>query len=112
MAEIVFTPATEMYLDPLGYGPVSVTFAYIVQGTPTTRVEFLELMEISALRHERFFEMEHMKPLRYEILRKCAEHNLKHVDWIMKKCMKGLKGVIVRNSYLTLKNGLKGDTEK
>ena len=60
-------------------------------------------METSALRHERFFGMEHMKPLHYEILRKCAEHNLRHVDRIMKKYMRGLKGVIVRNSYLALK---------
>ena len=32
-------------MDPLGFGPVSVTFSSILGGTPSTRIEFVNLME-------------------------------------------------------------------
>ena len=32
-------------MDPLGFGPASMTFASILGGTPTTKVEFISLME-------------------------------------------------------------------
>jgi len=60
-------------------------------------------METSALRNEKFFRFEEMKILHYEILRKCAEHNLRHLDSIIKDYMQGFRGIIVRNSYIALK---------
>lgn len=32
-------------MDPLGFGPVSVTFSSLLGGTPSTRLEFVNLME-------------------------------------------------------------------
>ncbi|RLI75490.1 radical SAM protein, partial [Archaeoglobales archaeon] len=32
-------------MDPLGFGPVSVTFSSLLGGTPSTRLEFVRLME-------------------------------------------------------------------
>ncbi len=32
-------------MDPLGFGPVSVTFSSLLGGTPSTRLEFVKLME-------------------------------------------------------------------
>uniref|UniRef100_A0A7C4W3X3 B12-binding domain-containing radical SAM protein n=1 Tax=Geoglobus ahangari TaxID=113653 RepID=A0A7C4W3X3_9EURY len=32
-------------MDPLGFGPVSVTFSSLLGGTPSTRLEFIRLME-------------------------------------------------------------------
>jgi radical SAM superfamily enzyme YgiQ (UPF0313 family) len=60
-------------------------------------------MKTSALKSERLFRFEDMKPLHYEVFRKCAEHNLRHVDSIMKKYMRGVKGAILRNGYFALK---------
>ncbi len=44
-----------------------------------------------------------LEQLHFEIIERCIKHNLKHVEWIMSKYMRGLKGFVVKSSYYGLK---------
>lgn len=64
---------------------------------------FFVPMHTSALKDSHKFTTSILSELHMELIELCVKHNLRHLDFIMKKYLKGVRGVIVKQAYLGLK---------